>query len=53
MCSKLQDAAALLRGDDPRYSLSRRLTEPQSRSGLYGENKNIFILPGIELRMFH
>jgi hypothetical protein len=37
----------------PRYPLSKRLTKPQSRSGLYGEDKNTFLLPEIEPRIFH
>jgi hypothetical protein len=34
----------------PRYPLDRRLGVPQSRSGLYGVEKNILTLLGIETR---
>jgi hypothetical protein len=34
----------------PRYPLDRRLAGPQSRSGSYGEEKNLLLLPGIEPR---
>jgi hypothetical protein len=35
-------------GNEPRYPLSRMLGGQQSRSGRYGEEKNIFPLPGFE-----
>jgi hypothetical protein len=39
------------RGNTPRYPLYRRLGRPQSRSGCYGEYKNLLPLPGIESRL--
>jgi hypothetical protein len=39
--------AALLPGKS-RYPLNRRLGGPQSRPGRYGENKNVFPLPGFD-----
>jgi hypothetical protein len=38
---------ALPAGKSPPYPLDKRLGEPQSRPGCYGEEKN-FALPGIE-----
>jgi len=32
----------------PRYTLNRRLSVPQIRSGRFGQNKNLLTLPGIE-----
>jgi hypothetical protein len=37
-------------GESLPYSLDRRLGEPQSLSGRYAEEKNLFPLPGIESR---
>jgi hypothetical protein len=42
-------AAALFQGKEPLYPLDRRLGGPQSLCGRYGEKKNFFPLPGIEL----
>ena len=36
----------------PRYSLNRGLGGPQSRSGNFGEDKNLLTLPGFEPRYF-
>ena len=36
--------------DDPSVSLNKWLSEPHSRSGRFGEDKNSFILLGFELR---
>jgi hypothetical protein len=38
-------------GNSPRYSLKRRLVEPQGQSGLYEEDNNILFLSGIEPRL--
>jgi hypothetical protein len=35
----------------PQYPLYRRLFGPQSRSGRYGEDKNLSSLPGLEPRL--
>jgi hypothetical protein len=35
----------------PQYLLNRRLGGPQSRYGPFGEEKNIFTLPGLESRI--
>jgi len=35
-------------GKKPRYSLDRRLGEPQSRSGRGGEEKEFLTVPGIK-----
>jgi len=35
---------------EPRYPLKRRLGGPQSRSGHFGEEKNLLFLLGFELR---
>jgi hypothetical protein len=40
-CGQLQFPAALLPGKEHRYQLKRRLHGPQSRSGRYGEKKNL------------
>jgi hypothetical protein len=45
---QLHAPAALAPGKSPRYPFYRRLGEPQSRSGRYGE-VNFFTLPGLEL----
>jgi hypothetical protein len=37
-------------GNRPRYTLYRRLSGPQSRSGHHGREKNLLPLPGIESR---
>ena len=37
----------------PRYLLCRRLGGPQSRSGRYGQDKNLSTLPGLELQFLH
>jgi hypothetical protein len=38
-------------GKNPWYPLYRRLDGPQSQSGCCGEEKNILLLLGIELRL--
>jgi hypothetical protein len=38
-------------GNSLRYPLYRRLSGPQSRSGRYREEKNLFTLPGLEPRL--
>jgi hypothetical protein len=35
-------------GKSPLYVLKRRLDAPQSQSGYFGEEKNLFPLPGFE-----
>jgi hypothetical protein len=44
---QLHAPAALTPGKSPRYPLDRRLGGPRSRSGRYGEEKNL-ALPGNE-----
>jgi hypothetical protein len=34
----------------PQYILDRRLGGPESRSGRYGEEKNLLFVPGIEIQ---
>jgi hypothetical protein len=41
---------ALTPRKDPWYLWNRRLVEPQSRSGQFGEVKNILLLLGLEPR---
>jgi hypothetical protein len=42
--------AALLLGKEPRCPLNMRLGGPQSRFGLFGEDKNVLFAPGFERR---
>jgi hypothetical protein len=39
-------------GKNPQYQMYRRMVEPQNQSGLFGDEKNIPPMPGIELQ-FH
>jgi hypothetical protein len=49
MSAQFHPLAALLQGKTPPpYPLDRRLSGPQSLSGCYAEEKNLFFLPGIE-----
>jgi hypothetical protein len=45
---QLHSPAALSPGKEPRYLLDRRLSGPQNRSGLGGEEKNSQPQPGFE-----
>jgi hypothetical protein len=47
---RLHAPAALPRGNNPRYTLDRRLGGPQSLFGRGGEEQNSQPLPGIEPR---
>jgi hypothetical protein len=46
--AQIHASAALLPGKEPLYLLDKRLGGPQGRFGRCGENKNLFLLPGIE-----
>jgi hypothetical protein len=50
MSGQLRNPAVLHSGEDPQYSLNRRLGGPHSRSGHNGEDKNSLHLLWIELR---
>ena len=45
-------AAAILLGENPWYTLNRRLVEQQHQFVCFGEQRNLLPLPGIEPR-FH
>jgi hypothetical protein len=47
---ELHASAPVPPGKDPRYPSDRRLGEPHSLSGPYGEEKNLLTLPEIEPR---
>lgn len=41
-----------IQGKNPQCQMYKRLGEPQNQSGLFGDKKNIFLLPEIQAR-FH